>query len=200
MDSKVARLLKKVEATKLEVQRNPVTSWTAAHLRRYQHFPSILDDLFDISACQCKVDTVPCKHRDVRCQVDSCQREHLLCNCDHPIPRKYRQYIRFRRTGLGENNFTEVAEQPAAPRPDAAEMELDRPEEPRPGLSPLQAYVARHDEISPGNADRALLLEGIQDEPASQRSTQTQTTTSTQTSVSTGTQYDEVNIYIYACV
>ena len=182
---KVTRLLKKIADIK-HGRRGRYQKPTPKAEQIARSMARELDDLFDITACKCELVIVPCAHREVKCRTENCQSEHLLCYCPIPIPRKYRQYIRFRRTGLGRNDFCDVADQEQAQNPEHQDLfeELAPREEPE------------------DVAYQGLLLEGLQEEPlmSSQRSvstqtqsTQTQSSVSTQTSVSMGTQCDEVS-------
>ena len=45
-----------------------------------------LNSLFDIAACSCSLEVLPCDDRRINCDVDNCQQEHIFCSCS-PAPK-----------------------------------------------------------------------------------------------------------------
>ena len=42
---------------------------------------SVLENLYDISACRCNLDEVPCHDDRVKCKNLTCSSKHFLCVC-----------------------------------------------------------------------------------------------------------------------
>lgn len=61
------------------------------------------DKLFDIAACNCSLQTHPCDSKSVRCSIENCKKEHIICECpsDRRIPAEERAYMRDQRTKKG---------------------------------------------------------------------------------------------------
>jgi len=56
----------------------------------------MLDRLFDISSCECSLDTANCGHPLVKCAKILCAEEHVVCTCplDKKVPTAERLYLR----------------------------------------------------------------------------------------------------------
>jgi len=61
------------------------------------------DKLFDIAACNCSLQTHPCDSKVVRCSIENCEKEHIICECpnDRRIPAEERSYMRDQRAKVG---------------------------------------------------------------------------------------------------
>ena len=54
-----------------------------------------LDKLFDISACSCSLDSLPCSDRKILCNKVNCSEEHTACICSQnaKVPLEGRVYL-----------------------------------------------------------------------------------------------------------
>lgn len=70
---------------------------------RKQNLDSSLDKLFDISACSCLLEIVPCSHSAVHCRTENCTQQHILCICSSNarVPVEDRLYLRDQRLKTG---------------------------------------------------------------------------------------------------
>ena len=62
-----------------------------------------LDKLFDISACSCSLDILPCSDRKVSCNKANYLEEHISCICSQnaKVPLNDRVYLRDQRQKTG---------------------------------------------------------------------------------------------------
>lgn len=62
-----------------------------------------LNKLFDISACSCSLDTLPCSDISVNCENDKRTQEHIICVCPRnaKVPLEDRVYLRDQRSKTG---------------------------------------------------------------------------------------------------
>jgi hypothetical protein len=62
-----------------------------------------LDKLFDISACSCSLDIVPCSDSRVYCKKAKCAQAHIICVCPAAakVPLEERAYLRDQRSKAG---------------------------------------------------------------------------------------------------
>lgn len=56
-----------------------------------QNIEEKLDKLFDISACTCKLPLRPCDDYAVKCKIENCQSQHIICTC--PPSKKVRDFF-----------------------------------------------------------------------------------------------------------
>lgn len=79
-----------------------------------------LDKLFDISACTCSLDILPCSDRRVHCTIEKCAEEHIVCVCssDAKVPIEDRAYLRDQRSKSGPKGAYQLSsiDQTAAKR------------------------------------------------------------------------------------
>ena len=62
-----------------------------------------LDKLFDISACSCSLDLLPCSDRKVSCNKKNCIEKCIVCLCSqsNEVPIEDRAYLRDQREKIG---------------------------------------------------------------------------------------------------
>ena len=70
---------------------------------KQQNLETKINKLFDVSACGCSLETVPCNDRGVKCKKLDCQEEHILCICTSmkKVPVEERKYLRNQHQKLG---------------------------------------------------------------------------------------------------
>ena len=68
-----------------------------------RNLDSKLDKLFDISACSCPLEIVPCNDSRIYCKKDKCTKEHIICICPAAakVPIEERAYLRDQRSKTG---------------------------------------------------------------------------------------------------
>ncbi|HKU33678.1 MAG TPA: hypothetical protein VJR22_07525 [Candidatus Nitrosotalea sp.] len=62
-----------------------------------------IDKLFDISACSCPLESVSCGDCRVKCKMDDCSQDHIICICPFiaKVPQEDRAYLRDQRMKTG---------------------------------------------------------------------------------------------------
>ena len=64
--------------------------------RQIKNLQEKLDKLFDISTCLCSLPILPCEDQAVKCNVENCQMQHIVCSCpsERKVPIEEREYLR----------------------------------------------------------------------------------------------------------
>ena len=62
-----------------------------------------LDKLFDISSCSCDLPVRPCSDNAVKCKVENCETQHIICECpsNKKVPLEDREYLKDQRAKCG---------------------------------------------------------------------------------------------------
>ena len=76
-----------------------------------QKLDLILDKLFDISACLCTLNVLPCNDRRTKCDLEGCQEEHIFCACNPSckVPLEERAYLKDQRLKKGPKGLYQMA-------------------------------------------------------------------------------------------
>jgi len=72
-----------------------------------------LENLFDIAACQCSLDIVPCNHPRIQCQMVNCKELHRMCICPEKlrVPLEERNYLKDQRVKVGAHGKLQMSTQ-----------------------------------------------------------------------------------------
>ena len=101
-----------------------------AKVRAKSNLGDKLDKLFDISACTCSLEMVPCNDVRVKCTASNCIQDHFLCICatNAKVPPEERAYLRDQRLKIGPKGTFQMAsvDRAAAKKALAAEKRLQK--------------------------------------------------------------------------
>ena len=97
MESKIRRLLKKDNFINKGRAKKEVNELQ-------------MDQLFDLSGCDCGLPVVPCNNKFVKCNRVGCEVEHILCRCTPTTPQRYRAVLKEQRVAVSElrENFITI--------------------------------------------------------------------------------------------
>ena len=70
-----------------------------------------LDKPFDISACSCTLEVLPCNDKRINCEVEDCQEQYIFraCNPSCKAPLEERAYLKDQRLKKGSKELYKMA-------------------------------------------------------------------------------------------
>lgn len=121
-------IVKKVD--KACFQKTKKINWKTLSTAQQQNFEESLDRLFDISACTCHLPIRPCNDKCVKCSVENCQSQHIVCLCppSKKVPLEEREYLKDQRAKHGPKGSFQLGsvDQEAVKTMRRAEAEIER--------------------------------------------------------------------------
>lgn len=101
VENKVTKVLDTVRAI----------NWKTAKLQQKDMLNDKLDHVFDISACTCDLEEVPCLDRRIQCKKPECNETHIVCICPPEInvPVSERMYLKDQRSRTGNRGLYQMS-------------------------------------------------------------------------------------------